>query len=369
MFVLGLAPTKIGGMEKFLQSLSLALDKAGWDCVFCFDGEISPDFRRYISHPGVSLETVNSQGNLGFRAAFDLIRLLKQYRPTVFLYAFHGVMRCFPWLAKLYGCKRIFFNDHSSRDPNFVPGKMSFLKRLVGRTLTYPLDGIISVSEFTQKTGASLGLTAVPGIVIHNGVELRERDGDRRSQFRSRFHISQDAILITQVSWMVPVKGIDSALRTAQTLLASHPDAHFAFVGDGSYLEQYKELARELGIAGSVTFTGRISNPTDEGVFDATDIYFQPSVWQEASGLAILESMSVGSPVVVSRIGGLPEIVRDGETGFLSTVGDIDDYSSKIGRLLADKELRLRFGAAARNAVQENHQLQHTAAKYVTALS
>ena len=101
MFVLGLAPKKIGGIEKFLRSFVLAMDARGWDTILCFDGSISDDFRRYVEFPFVRIESLNNQGNLGLGCAKELWRLVRRYRPKTFLYAFHGVMRCFPWIARL----------------------------------------------------------------------------------------------------------------------------------------------------------------------------------------------------------------------------------------------------------------------------
>src|ERR1017187_389371 len=112
MFALGLAPRKIGGIEKFLRHLVVALDAAGWNSVLCFDGLIAAEFRAYISLPYVTIEQLNNQGQLGLACAREQWKLLRKHKPSVFVYAFHGVIRCFPWLAKIARCKRIFFNDH-----------------------------------------------------------------------------------------------------------------------------------------------------------------------------------------------------------------------------------------------------------------
>jgi len=93
MYVLGLAPQKIGGLEKFLRHFVIALDVAGWDSILCFDGPIAAEFREYISSPNVAIESLNNQGNLGLGCAGELWRLLRKYKPQTFVYAFHGVMR------------------------------------------------------------------------------------------------------------------------------------------------------------------------------------------------------------------------------------------------------------------------------------
>jgi glycosyltransferase involved in cell wall biosynthesis len=118
--------------------------------------------------------------------------------------------------------------------------------------------------------------------------------------------ISNEELVITQVCWMIETKGVEFMLRADAMLLHTRSKLRFLFVGDGPELPRYREIAIELGIDGAVTITGLLSNPTEVGVFDASDIYYQPSLWQEASGLAVLEAMSVKLPVIPSNTGGLP---------------------------------------------------------------
>jgi glycosyltransferase involved in cell wall biosynthesis len=365
MYVLGLAPQKIGGLEKFLRHFVIVLDAAGWDSVLCFDGPIADEFREYISSPNVAIESLNHQGNLGLACAGELWKLLRKYKPQTFVYAFHGVMRCFPWLAKVAGCKRIFFNDHSSRAYGQVAAPLSLSRRIVGRALTAPLNAIVSVSDFTRRTGMALGTTSARNVVVTNGVEVHGIDMDRRAAFRKKYGISSEDIVITQVCWMVETKGVDVMLRAASTLLRKCPEIHFLFVGDGSDLAKYKSLAIELGIEEAVTFTGLVGNPTGMGVFDASDIYCQPSIWQEASGLAVLEAMSVKLPVVASNTGGLAENVQPNRSGILVPVGDAEAICSALERLVLDPDLRREMGEAGYQLILEEHRIEKTARTYV----
>ena len=351
-------------MERFLKAISLEMTQSGWNCVFCFDGEISDVFREYISQPGVYLERVDSQSNLGFRAAIRLFSALRKYRPSVFIYSFHGIMRCFPWIAYLNGCDYIYFNDHSSRAPGFIARPLSSPKRVIGRLLTWPLTGTLSVSHFTKISGQALGLSKAPGIVIPNGVEARKTSAELRAAFRQKNHIPLDCTLVSLAAWMVPVKGIDAALRAAQIVLNRSSNTHFLFAGDGTHLRAFQETAAELGIEHGVTFSGPVANPMEQGLFDATDIYLQPSLWQEAAPLAILEAMSLGLPVVASHIGGIPELVRDGNTGFLVTPGDSNALAERILTLAENENLRRGMGLRGQLVVQMRHQLHQTASQY-----
>jgi len=364
MFVLALSPHKIGGVEKFLKFLAAALDSAGWDTVLCFDGPVSDVFRAYVDAPNVFIERLDSQAPPGFACAGELWRLLRKHKPRIFVYAFGGALRIFPWLAKMAGCKQVFFNDHSSRPKGQSSRPLILPKRIIARILTAPLTAIISVAEFTRSTGDALCVTSAPNFVVQNGIEVHGSDLRRRAEFRQKFGLSNKDILITQVAWMVPEKGVEHMLRAAALLLRKRSGVHFLFVGQGPLLEQYERLADDLGIRKSVTFTGLMINPTAEGVFDASDIYCQPSVWQEACPLSVLEAMSAKLPVIASNTGGLPELVQDGLSGILVPVGGSEQICAALELLLADSHLRRRMGEAGYQLTLDKHQIDNTARRY-----
>ena len=369
MFVLGLATQKVGGMEKFLRYFTREMDRRGWDTVLCFDGLIADRIREYLAHPAVTLEFVNEQQDLGFKAAKMLRRLLQKHKPVVFIYAFHGVMRVFPWLAKAASARRIFFNDHSSRPMGAVVRRMPQPKRAIGRLLTWPLTGTISVCEFVKRSAETIGLSTAPNTVVWNGVEVGEPQPARGEKFRSEYGIPVDAVVLTMSVWMVEVKGVDVLLRASVELVRSHRKLWLLLIGDGPMLETYRELARTLGIAERVVFPGLLSDPVALGVFDATDISCQPSLWQEANPLAVLEAMSMKLPVVGSNLGGMPEIIKDGQTGLLFPAGDVAALRQKLEALIADPELRVRMGEAGRERVLEHHRIERVVSRYAEILT
>jgi glycosyltransferase involved in cell wall biosynthesis len=368
VFVLGLAPVKIGGIEKFLRLFVLRMDAAGWDTVLCFDGPVGDEFLASIDFPCCMIEQVADQGDLGFAASGELWRVLRRHRPQRFIYAFNGIMRTFPWLARLSGCRDISFYDHSSRAPEFVARPLALHKQIVGRVLTQPLKLIVSVSEFTRATGSALRVSSAPNFVVLNGVELQTASPERGRAMRERLRVPPGAIVFTQLCWMVPVKGVPTLLEAAAKTIAAVPQAFFLLVGDGPDLPAYRERAVGLGIADRVVFTGVISNPTAQGIFEASDVYCQPSLWQEASGLAVMEAMSFGLPVVASRIGGLPELVRDGLTGFLFAPGDSSAMAERLIELACDPALRRSMGEAGYADIVSDHHIEDTVERYVNLI-
>ncbi len=286
----------------------------------------------------------------------------------MFLYAFHSVIRTFPWLARFAGVETIFFNDRSSRATGQAVRPMGLPKRVAARLLTAPVTGTITVSGFVKQAAEITGLSAAPVTAILNGVEA---DGPLRGRgvaFRWRFGIPRDALLICMACWVVAVKGVEVLLEAAAPLILAHPNLWLTVVGEGDQLRTYQSYAMELGIDHRVVFTGLVINPTTEGAFDASDLYCQPSLWQEAFSFAIAEAMAVAVPVVASRIGGIPEIVQDGTTGLLFPPGDVLALRDCLARLVADADLRKQFGDTARQHILAHHKVEAMAGRYAEVI-
>jgi glycosyltransferase involved in cell wall biosynthesis len=160
--------------------------------------------------------------------------------------------------------------------------------------------------------------------------------------------------VVLQISWLVPEKGIDLALRAAKRVLEVRNDLQFVFCGDGANREEYETLAEELGIAAHVTWTGQVEDLAGSGAFRAADIQIQCSQWQEAFCLAVAEGMSASLPIVASRIGGLPELVEDGVNGFLFDPKSDQQLANALLTLASDDELRSRMGAKGRKRAVED---------------
>jgi glycosyltransferase involved in cell wall biosynthesis len=176
-----------------------------------------------------------------------------------------------------------------------------------------------------------------------------------------------DRSIVTQVSWVIPEKGIIDFLETARLVTRQDPKVQFVIVGEGAYREEYMKHAVEMGIAERVTWTGMVEDPFGEGVFEAADVVCQFSRWEEVFGWMIAEAMAHGKPVVATRAGGIPELVEDQESGYLIDRGDIATMSDKILTLLNDPELRNRMGSIGKNIVHEKFNLTDNVAKLIAS--
>lgn len=193
-------------------------------------------------------------------------------------------------------------------------------------------------------------------VVIRNGVDLSRFDGPPEDQrIRQEFGFSPDTPLVTVVSRLTRLKGIENFLEAAAALTPRYPDARFLIVGETSphdrpYLKELTDLAERLGVADRVTFTGLRSDVA--ALLASATVAVMPSL-NEALSNVLLESMAAGAPVVATRVGGTPEALIDGETGLLVEPGDSAAIATAVARLLDDRELATRLGRSARALIAD----------------
>ena len=366
--VFGVEPRRIGGTETFARELSLQLGERGWQSVLCFLCEPSGNVREFFDLPNISFEVLANSTSGGWNAVGRLAPIVRQYRPEILHLHFTSFLSLYPWLARFQSVKRVFFTDHHSRPAGYVPAGAPLCKRGAARFINAPLTNVICVSNYGHRCMTSLGL--LPGgrfEMIYNGVDLSRvaADPQRAIEFRKRYSIPAKRAIITQVSWMIPEKGIADFLEAARLVTARDRNVQFVLVGDGANREQYMKDAAAMGLEDRLTWTGMIDDPFGAGVFHAADVVCQFSRWEEVFGWMIAEAMAHGKPVVATRVGGIPELITDGVTGHLVDRGDAKTMSERILALLHDPELRARMGQAGRETVSAKFDLRKNVAQLI----
>ena len=365
VFVFGLHARRIGGIEHHTREISGLLGALGWQVVLCFRQEPSGDVREFLSLANVRFEVLPEAAVNSRRSALDLRRILRRYRPLLVHFQFTPLLGFNAWIARLCGARAIVFTDHGSHPENFRPQPASGVKKLAARLLTLPVSRVICVSDYNRGVLATLGtIGSVRLQRIYNGIDLSRAENPQPSvaaAFRKRFLIAEDRIVVTQISAMSPEKGVGDLLAAARAAIHDEPALHFVIAGDGSHRDEYIRRAGEIGISSHVTFTGLLSDPMGDGVFAASQICCQASRWEEAFGLVIAEAMAFAKPVVGTRVGGIPELVEDGKTGFLADRGDAAGLAARLVTLARDSALRTRFGLAGAARAAERFDLRKNA--------
>lgn len=359
--LLHIHPVRIDGTAMFARALSIQLGAHGFRSVLCFPSAPVPAVHDFLAAPNVTIEAepaVFETGLIGSMRGF--LALLHRHRPVIVHLHFMGFISPLPWLARSCGVERFFFTDHASR-PEALPTKpLSRWMRLAKSAVHHPVDRVVVVSHYVLRSQLAAGHLPVSRFqLIYNGIDLDRVAAAARTPrfFRARFGIAEDRVLVTQVSWLIEEKGISDFVEAARLVLTAYPQAHFCIVGTGPTLSEQRKAVAAAGLESHFTFTGQLDDPFFDGVFSASDIICQPSRWEEAFCWVIGEAMAFGRPVVATRVGGIPEIIRDLVTGFLVERRDPAGLSRRLIDLVSDPALRARIGAAGRKEVAERFAL------------
>jgi N-acetyl-alpha-D-glucosaminyl L-malate synthase BshA len=204
-------------------------------------------------------------------------------------------------------------------------------------------DGVTCVSHYLQAKTREVFETTRPLRVIPNFVDTRRFSPEPRPDLRKHLAPHGERIL-GHLSNFRPVKRVPDAVRVFAQARAALP-AKLLLIGDGPDRPQVLHLARCLGVERDVIFLGKQDDV--ESLLAVADLFLLPSE-EEAFGLAALEAMSCAVPVVGTAVGGVPEVVEEGKSGFLLSPGDVDGMARACLSLLTDRERNAEFRDAAR---------------------
>jgi L-malate glycosyltransferase len=223
-------------------------------------------------------------------------------------------------------------------------------------------DAVTAVSRhLADVTVRELGVRQ-PVEVIPNFVDTRLYRPDGASEYAKAL-CAEDEVAVVHVSNFRPVKRIEDVLATFDRIRRQVP-ARLLLVGDGPERSLAERLASELGIEDRTVFLGNVV--AVETILPVGRVFLLPSD-AESFGLAALEAMACGVPVIGTAAGGLPEVVIDGETGYLRPVGDVEGMAQAALDLIRDREKWERFSRAARQRAVEQFPTEGIVARYRAA--
>jgi glycosyltransferase involved in cell wall biosynthesis len=202
--------------------------------------------------------------------------------------------------------------------------------------------------------------------LLHDGVDLEEfrPDAEARARTRRELGVPEAAPLVAVVARFDPVKGHRYLLEAAPLILARHPQARFLLAGrkfKGKLAGEIQERVRAAGLEKSFLFSARREDVP--GLLAAADLFALCSTGSEGSSRGTLEAMAAALPAVTTSVGCLPDLVVEGQTGFLVPPGDAEALAARLSALLADPELRARMGRAGRERAEAEFDERRVAEK------
>ena len=323
----------ISGAENHLLLLLPALRERGWDvaAVMLHEGEPgAEDFAARLEAEGVPVERVRLSRAMDPRAFSRILRRARHERPAILhthlVHAdFHGLPA-----------------GRIARVPALVSTKHGFNAFRDGKAFAAADRVVASLADVHVAISAGLarylaeseGFDPTSFEVVHYGIEAAPEPPPLPGAPR-----------LAIVGRLIPIKGHDVLLRALAAARQQVPGLALEIAGEGPLEPDLREAVARLGLDDAVTFLGRVAPVAP--VLERAEVVVVPS-FGEGFGLVALEAMERGRPVIASAVGGLPEIVDDGGTGFLVPAGDADALADAVVRLASDPGRAVAMGAAGR---------------------
>ena len=353
---------QLGGTELMTYQLAKSMNSERFESEVCFLSSRGP-ISEYFEKSGIRVThlELKSLPQKLFAAPMRLYHHLRKNRYDILqLYGLRANVLG-RIVGRWAGCENIVGGLRS-----LYPSDSQSVWTLWLDRLTLPLARCyISNSRAAVDFLVSKGYPREKFKVIHNGIELeRFQQASDPSFLKDRYGVShRDCPVITCVANLRAVKGHEYLIRALQELKRAKKEFICLLVGDGVLRGELEQLANDLGLREDLLFLGHQGREQIPGILASTDIFVLPSLWEGMPGAA-MEAMAQGVPVVATDIGGTPEVVLDGITGYVVPIKDSAALAQKIGHLLEDAELRKEMGQNGRKRIEEEFSLRKMTEQY-----
>jgi len=344
-----------GGAERYLELLISALKRDTYEpCVLTTKGARLQNFRERLARIGVATLEISLTGPYDFAGYVELARVVRKWKPDLLHVNLPGTYNAQASLvapvARLAGCRHVVTTEHLAMVEK--SWKRQFAKRLSGLFI----NAVISITEsnvdfLTRIHGVPLSRI----VVIHNGVDLVELDKAAPAHIRSTLGLDAGSFVFAAVGSLVERKGHRYLLEAfARLCLAGCGESALLVVGEGEEKAALERKCLELNLTGKVFFLGHRDDV--QSIMQDIDCLVVPST-MEGMPFVILEAMAASKPVIASEIYGIPEVLIEGETGFLVRSHDVDSLCVAMQRAVEHPALSGQLGEAGRRRVKAHFSL------------
>lgn len=288
---------------------------------------------------GLDLISLAPKTEMDLTAAWRLSRILKQLKPdVVHAHDPHGVA-----MAGL----ALSMSTQLAKPPLVAARRVDFHLRgsSLSRWKYRQVDCFICASEAIRQMLVGDGVPAARAVTVHEGIDIERVDSASPAKLHEELWLPHHAPIVGNVAALVPHKGQRHLIEAARLVLPQVPDARFIIAGEGESRPSLERQIKDHRLEKHVLLVG--FRPDVLSLHKAFDIFAMSSV-TEGLGTSLLDAMAAGKPVVATMTGGIPEVVVDGETGFLVPPRDHAAMAEAIVALLKDEALGRRMGEAGR---------------------
>ena len=238
-----------------------------------------------------------------------------------------------------------------------------FFRRLLIFTLNSSKK-IIAVSSDLAKKINQMEIDPQKIIVLRNAVDISRFKPIKNVEMRKKYNIQEKEILILFIGHLEPFKGIFELLDAFYEINKKNQNVKLVIIGEGHSEMEVKEIVNKYNLKENITFTGKVSPEVIQNFYQMADIFTLPS-YTEGLPLVVIEAMACGLPVVVSCVGGIPEIVKNNVNGFLVPPRNKEKLAQNLELLINNRELREKFGKKSFEAIDEEFNINKKIDKFI----
>jgi glycogen(starch) synthase len=279
-------------------------------------------------------------------SGYGLLKALnKQGIKKPFIHTIHGVLADEYEQAKKNG-----YDSFRGRIANYFMHRLAKLEAETAKNATL----IVTISQYSlRKIKQFYNVDEAKVRIVPNGVDPEKfKPLENQEAVKRQFGLG-DKPCVLFVGSLIPRKGLPFLIEAAKKIVKEQSETKFLIVGEGPLRNQLANSLEAVNLSGNFKFLGNVKEDMLPAVYNCADVFALPSI-QEGQGIVLLEAQASAKPVVAFNIGGVNEAVRNGETGLLVKRGSTDEFADALLKLISDKALQEKMGAAGRRFVVEN---------------
>lgn len=339
-----------GGVETAVRDRAIALRKAGYTIEIACLHKLGREGKKLLEY-GFTIHNLDSPPRVpNLKLILKLAKLFRKVKPDVihascFEANFHSVLA-----SRVSGVGKVIAEEVGILTDGYGKLLRGWKARKIGSFIWNKADGILAISQAVKRSiiecenAPESRITTIPYYIDLDRFEFAAND---------REQTPKDEFIIGYVARLSPEKGQRVLLPALKLALEKNENIKLWLVGDGSDRENLKNMARELGIENRVEFLGMRGDIPE--LLAQMDLFVLSS-YNEGLGTVILEAMASGVPVIATEVGGVPEIIKQGENGVMFPVGDVGALAGEISRMInLDDAERNRIIRKGRETVETDY--------------
>lgn len=347
----------IGGAQQVIRQLIENMDESQVHSdIVCIDNKLG-ELGDLLQHKGIKIFLLKRRPGFDITLIKDLYHLVKlnqydivhchQYSPYVY-----GL------LSSIFTSAKVVFTEHG----RFYPDYGTWKRKLINPIFNYFTAQSIAISRATKDALIDFENFRSDSIdVVYNGIKDHSSMDIDENSLKDQFSIPKESLILGTISRLQPIKNQKMMISAFKKVHDEFSNSHLLIVGDGEIKQDLELLTQELSLTDCVTFTGFQNDPY---VFHKIIDVFLLSSFSEGTSMTVLESMSFSKPCVLTQVGGNPEIITDGEGGYLVESDDVEQFSKRCLELLMSESLRTDMGHKARLSFEKSFRIKNMVTSY-----